>query len=440
VVEYTTHPSRLILYREKPPHSIGILACRVLSGDGVLPPEVRAEWEYAYGEAYPADRYSKPESELLKEAAAGATMATEYNNIVTKEFVPDRGGADPTERVAPEGVITRKSRPAKAKVETGLGKGTTPADRLGGDVARASKEARSVKEFEDKKKDTQSRIGKLENEKARLKKRIRKSDPVDSALARKMIRSVDAKLKTARNRLTDLGGKPNPKALSSAPLTTRPQTEKQVQELRTKQTDVNIVRNVSDKATKVVSKLPAEDRKPDNFYSHMAFRENSSRWGNDKQLGGKEGTFNGAFQMGIPSLVDAGFLDFKEFKKGNRVWTKEAKAAGVTSIEDFLKNPKAQVTAVRAFHKSIEHSLTKGASKVPADKLKAVEDMTLKDGTKITRSGILAASHLVGGGKVRAALKSKDPIAALEAALDGAKGDKVRTSALEYIKQFSGHF
>jgi len=108
---------------------------------------------------------------------------------------------------------------------------------------------------------------------------------------------------------------------------------------------------------------------------------------------------------------------------------------GVNSLEDFLKNPKAQVKAVRAYHTAIEHNLKSGKSKVPATKLKKTLNATLKDGTKITMSGILAASHLVGQGDVRAALKSKDPIKALEAVKDDNE-----VSALEYIRQFSGHF
>jgi len=216
-------------------------------------------------------------------------------------------------------------------------------------------------------------------------------------------------------------GSTSPKADSSAALTTQKQTDAQI-------------------ADTIFNNPPKGDRKPqdkneDNFIIDLSGRE-SSFGKNNLSPSGKHA---GIVQMGKAAREEGGLQN----KDGT--WTKLAKSQGINSVKDFIANPEAQVTAVKRYHNAI-----KGRLKATKGKLDRALTATV-GGEKLTMSGLIAASHLVGEGKIRGivrrASKIKDPqeydkylTTKFREALDGNKGDPNRTPALEYILKFNGYY
>ena len=335
---------------------------------------------------------------------AAATEASRVNEAVLSG--KGDGSTD-----APAGIITAARTAATKKAE---GLGVSPSDI-------------------DLKKDITSRekiIGKLENQRATAKSKIGAKGTTETLSAKKEVRRLDAEIKKQRKLLSDITptrSKSSPKAESSQPLATQKQVE--VSTDRTVTTDTDVATSIT-KGT-VKKELDPTARNKDNFLSHLAFRESTNNFKSDKG-----GVFFGAFQMGIPAMVDAGLINAKKYKESKGKVVEWLNVDGVNSTKDFRNNPQAQVKAVRVFHKKIEANLKRNITQKQLD---AVVGKKYK-GVTITLSGIIAASHLVGQGAVRAALRSKDPIAALTELKDGREGDKTRTPAIDYIKQFSGHY
>lgn len=146
-----------------------------------------------------------------------------------------------------------------------------------------------------------------------------------------------------------------------------------------------------------------------------------------RESGGNYRAFNkygyaGKYQMGEAALIDAGYYR-KPSRRYNNDWTGEFLGKdGVTSIQDFLNNPKAQENAQIVFKRK------------QWGYLKAVGAQNylglVIHGYKITPSGLLAGAHLKGAGSVIEYLKS------------GGKSigkDAFGTSIESYLKQFADY-
>ena len=145
-----------------------------------------------------------------------------------------------------------------------------------------------------------------------------------------------------------------------------------------------------------------------------------------RESGGNYKAFNkygyaGKYQMGEAALIDAGY-----YKKSGR-YNNDSSGTftgrdNVYSIEDFLKNPKAQENAQIAFKRRQWLYL----KAVGADKFLN----KFINGYSITQSGLLAGAHLKGAGGVIEYLKS-----------NGLKNpkDAFGTSVESYMKNFGGY-
>ena len=124
--------------------------------------------------------------------------------------------------------------------------------------------------------------------------------------------------------------------------------------------------------------------------------------------------YMGRYQLGEDALKDAGFLD----KNGN--WTELANSYGIYSQKDFLNSREGQDAAVTAYHTTL---------------CRYIRGYGLADyigstycGVEVTRSGLLAACHLVGVGTMKKALASGEVVR---------DGNKVPAS--EYLERFAGY-
>jgi hypothetical protein len=174
------------------------------------------------------------------------------------------------------------------------------------------------------------------------------------------------------------------------------------------------------KATKKASKKREELEVPElvepnepkynEFLNDLGFKESTDRYDEVNEFG-----FMGRYQMGYEALEEAGFYD--------NGWTDLANQYGVFSQHDFLKNPIAQDAAIKAFHSVIFNVRLYNYG---------MHDYvgTTMNGVLITESGLLAASHLVGAGRLSRALNDNN----LHYATD-ANG----VSAADYMKLFGGY-
>ncbi|MBQ8238503.1 MAG: hypothetical protein IJZ39_10195 [Oscillospiraceae bacterium] len=146
-----------------------------------------------------------------------------------------------------------------------------------------------------------------------------------------------------------------------------------------------------------------------DFLDALAMRESSG----DHEKVNRYG-YMGLYQMGRSALEDAGF----RHEGGD--WTPLANSYGIYDQDDFLQSPDAQNAAVTAYHAKVcmyirHYDLEKYIGTTYCD-------------VPVTRSGLLAACHLVGIGAVIDGLKSG------QHTYDGN-----HTSAAEYMELFSGY-
>ena len=148
-------------------------------------------------------------------------------------------------------------------------------------------------------------------------------------------------------------------------------------------------------------------------------RESNNDYARVNSLG-----YLGRFQMGEAALTDVGFYTKDDTPKNDwkGFWTQVSKKFNVNSKETFLKNHKAQNYAIESYLKKqwgyIKHfNLDKSLySKI--------------NGITITPSGLLAAAHLVGVGKVVQYFKSNGRYI---------PKDDYNTSLEEYLKKFANY-
>lgn len=145
------------------------------------------------------------------------------------------------------------------------------------------------------------------------------------------------------------------------------------------------------------------------FLNELGFRESTDNYQAINRFG-----YMGRYQLGGLALQDAGFQD----ECGN--WTELANSHGVFSQEGFLNSPKAQNAAVRAYHQKLCHYIRAyGLEEYRGEKY---------CGVRITKSGLLAAAHLVGVKNLAKGLASGDAVY-----------DGNGVPASEYMDLFSGY-
>ena len=137
-----------------------------------------------------------------------------------------------------------------------------------------------------------------------------------------------------------------------------------------------------------------------DFMKKLAFKESSFVWDTVNQLG-----YMGLFQFGEQSLRDVGIHDVKskDFKKNPNIFPIRNQIKAVSALID--KNIKYMRNFLHYDNKVIK-------------------------GIKITKSGMVAAAHLVGASKVKRFLKSNGDI-------DPVDGNGKHCS--DYIKEFAGY-
>lgn len=145
------------------------------------------------------------------------------------------------------------------------------------------------------------------------------------------------------------------------------------------------------------------------FLDALGFRESTDNYALVNSYG-----YMGRYQMGGAALEEAGFKD----AEGN--WTELAHSFGIYSKEDFLYSREGQEYAIRAYHKTVCRYI----------RYYELEQYigTTYCGVKVTRSGLLAACHLVGIGSMKKALTSGETVR-----------DGYGTPASEYLELFGGY-
>lgn len=147
----------------------------------------------------------------------------------------------------------------------------------------------------------------------------------------------------------------------------------------------------------------------DDFLERLAHRESTG----DSAVVNRFG-YMGLYQMGTMALQDAGFLN------SDGSWTGLADSYGVHSKEDFLNSPQAQKAAVTAYH-------TKLCSYIQSYELDQYLG-TEYQGVEVTKSGLLAACHLVGVRNMANALATGATVC-----------DGNNVPASEYLEYFAGY-
>ena len=128
--------------------------------------------------------------------------------------------------------------------------------------------------------------------------------------------------------------------------------------------------------------------KSNNYYTDLAMRESSNRAWIENQYG-----FIGLYQMGTDALKDTGYID--------RTSNKWSGKYGIKTRQDFLINFDVQNIAVREYHKIIWEKYLKDYHDYEGQEI---------NGVKLTKSGMIAASHLVGAGALIRLIKSNGKI------------------------------
>ena len=164
--------------------------------------------------------------------------------------------------------------------------------------------------------------------------------------------------------------------------------------------------------------MPTTINKTTNdFYYALMMKESS---GNAHVLN-KFG-FAGLFQMGEMALDDAGYYDSRDGTTGINDWRGTWKGKdGIYSLDGFLNDPQVQINAIISYHKVIWDHYLKNYHNY---------DGRIINGIKITKSGMIAAAHLVGHNDLKKFLTS-----------DGKdmSQDGNGVFCTKYLKDFSGY-
>lgn len=160
----------------------------------------------------------------------------------------------------------------------------------------------------------------------------------------------------------------------------------------------------------------------DDFYDALAQRESGGNPSVENTYG-----YLGLYQMGEPAMMDADWYEENppsETAANDWIgaWLARAQNNGVFSKVSYLNKPAAQNVAVRHYHDRV-------AIYIQALDLLRFEGDNV-NGIKITRSGLLAACHLLGCGTVEDYL---------EAPGMGTPADAYGTTIEEYLSLFANY-
>lgn len=160
----------------------------------------------------------------------------------------------------------------------------------------------------------------------------------------------------------------------------------------------------------------------DDFYAALAQRESSGNPSVENTYG-----YLGLYQMGEPAMMDAQWYDESvpfETSANDWIgtWLTRAQSNGVLSKTNYLDKPNAQNVAVRDYHDRVAVYIS------ALDLLRFEGDVV--NGVEITRSGLLAACHLLGCGTVETYLESPG---------GGTPADAYGTTIEEYLSLFANY-
>ena len=163
--------------------------------------------------------------------------------------------------------------------------------------------------------------------------------------------------------------------------------------------------------------VPARDRGTDDFYQALSNRESS---GIHTKIS-ERFHYIGLYQMGESALEDAGYY-VKDNGVYNNDWTgRWTGKNGIHNREDFLNAPEKQTRAIKDYHDKIWNGLLRNYQKY---------DGQIIAGYNITKSGMIAAAHLVGHVHLKKFIDSNG--------IDN-KSDGNMVPCTEYLKNFGGY-
>lgn len=146
------------------------------------------------------------------------------------------------------------------------------------------------------------------------------------------------------------------------------------------------------------------------FYEALALRESK----NDPQCVNEYG-FMGLYQMGQRALRDVGYM----YMASNNRWTGKN---GIRCQQDFLGSRSVQDSAIREYHQLVWNNYL-------SEDVKNAVGSTVKN-IRVTKSGIVAAAHLVGQEGIKDFIRSNGR---------NDKRDEIGTTCSEYLRQFGGY-
>lgn len=133
--------------------------------------------------------------------------------------------------------------------------------------------------------------------------------------------------------------------------------------------------------------------KSGDYYKDLAMRESSGNHKIKNKIG-----YLGLYQMGEGALIDTGYYIKGVDKRLNNDWSgKWTGKHNINSEQDFLNNPIVQEIAIREYHNIIWNRYLKDYHQY---------DGRIINTIKLTKSGMISASHLVGHGGVKEFIKS----------------------------------
>jgi serralysin len=140
--------------------------------------------------------------------------------------------------------------------------------------------------------------------------------------------------------------------------------------------------------------------------------------------------YAGYFQMGESALRVTGYYGPDSTPAKMDLldgWTDKAKAEGIGSLQDFLGNHAFQEKAITAYFSYLWEG--QWGQNFEGSNLKEFVGQTI-GGVKVTVSGLMAGSHLVGANNVEAFLRSGGVTVPT---------DPFGTTVVEYLTKFGGY-
>lgn len=161
------------------------------------------------------------------------------------------------------------------------------------------------------------------------------------------------------------------------------------------------VANIDGKRVVVSTPGLENAKRADNFLDSVAASESAGKY---DIVGGGGNMYLGRYQMGPSALADAGLM--KKVTKGDPVPPNAVKYGGEYytwkapyTREAFLSTPAIQDDAIKKYHAAVWRQLPESVRQ------QALDGTRTLNGVKMTPSGLIAASHLVGAGNMRRLLR-----------------------------------